>query len=198
MNYQDEEIISAAIDGERVDVTALRRALASNEGQELLASFVLLRAEVVADDLEARELAPVGESRRPSSEREPASWQPRVPRESRARRWFQAGSRVPIRLAASLAALAVAGSFWLGTSWTDHATTPSGGQNVSSGLTPASGQPVGQPATGAPNVATTPGAPPPQSVGAGRTTQSPFDAGEPPRPTRQLRLDLSTSWKAGG
>jgi hypothetical protein len=97
-----DELISAALDGEAVDVTALRDALSAAEGREALAAFLLLKATVVADPAGVRPgldaLAP------------PARPAPRL--------WLVAGRRrVPIGVAASIAAALVIGAFWVGTAW---------------------------------------------------------------------------------
>lgn len=95
----NEELLSAALDGEAVDVAALQEMLRRPEARETLAAFVLLRAAACADGFSesASSLTPsAGRSATPSQ---------------RGRR------RVPLTLAASIAALAVAGSFWLGASW---------------------------------------------------------------------------------
>jgi len=94
MNAHTEELISAAMDGETVDVAALRAALSTADGQRALASFVLLRAATVAgNETSEMGVAHVMEKRTP---------------------WLLRGPRVPTALAASLALVAVAASVWLG------------------------------------------------------------------------------------
>lgn len=92
-----DDLISTALDGERVDVDGLRQALATDEGRKSLAAFVLLRAAVADDDVIPRELeaAPVA-----------------MVKAVRAR---LTGGRVRTAVAASIAILAVGLSFWLGT-----------------------------------------------------------------------------------
>ena len=94
-----DELISAALDGERVDVVALRAALETPDGQRSLAAFVLLRAATADDgDGGAGDLAvPVLGAQTSLARR---GWRP-----------------LPVAVAASLGAVALAGSFWLGTTW---------------------------------------------------------------------------------
>ncbi len=54
-NASRDEVISAALDGERVDLETLGAALGTDEGRRSLAAFVLLRAATVADDIVPRE-----------------------------------------------------------------------------------------------------------------------------------------------
>jgi hypothetical protein len=94
-----DELISAALDGERVDLVDLRAALAEPDGREALASFVLLRAAVASD-----EDAPG-----------PAFYEAMAPvLRPRAGGWLLAGPRIPAAIAASVLIVLAAGSFWLG------------------------------------------------------------------------------------
>ena len=102
-----EATISAALDGERVDLSVLRRALAQENGRTVLASFVLLRAATAADPIEA-------------DERVAARTRATLLR--RTRGWFAPRH---LAVAASVAAMAVAASFWLGAQWQRAATSPS-------------------------------------------------------------------------
>ena len=98
MNQHLEETISAALDGELVDLGQLREALNAPEGRELLAGFLLIRAAATLAVAEPGDLLRVNllkAARRP---------------------WFMAGPQVPGRLAASLAAIVVGGALWLGLS----------------------------------------------------------------------------------
>ena len=103
------ELISAALDAESVDVQALREALATPDGRDALASFLVLRASVAADAVEPR--------------RDAAA----VMAAARARRlsWpVVLGRRIPVGVAASFAMLLTAGAFWAGTTW--NAGRPAG------------------------------------------------------------------------
>jgi hypothetical protein len=97
-----EETLSAALDGEPVDLAELRAALGTATGRDALAAFVLLRSAAVADGA-----WPCAKTASQVIDRFQAD------RERRAHP--VANHRLPAVLAASLAAIAVAGSFWLGT-----------------------------------------------------------------------------------
>jgi hypothetical protein len=154
-----EELISTAFDGESVDVEALRDALSTTDGRDALASLLLLRAAMAADTTQ------------PPTQMAGAATATRV----RERVWsFGVGSRIPLGVAASIAALLVAGSFWLGTSW---------------------------PARGIGSVATQPArqtlgtvAAPPTSVQPPASHQLVSDDGVPPTPTRVLRYTPGVDW----
>jgi hypothetical protein len=94
-----EDLISAALDGEPVDLSGLRAALHTAEGRELLASFVMIRATARAGDIEpsdevpARLRGPVGSSRRG---------------------WWLGGPRIPASIAATLVTVAIAGTLFAG------------------------------------------------------------------------------------
>jgi hypothetical protein len=108
MNIETELAISAALDGERTDIEMLRKALATDEGREILASFVLLRAQVAADDLCPSHVPQVAEqlTQQPSSHT------------SESKVWWRLKSRFSWRVAtASLAIVALVCAFWLGTAW---------------------------------------------------------------------------------
>jgi len=99
-NVPHEELISAALDGERVDVHALKGALSTANGRDALASFLLFRAAMAADTTQ------------PRTHGAPAL----IDRSARGRLWpFGFGPRIPLGIAVSIAALFAAGSFWLGT-----------------------------------------------------------------------------------
>jgi len=154
-----DELISAALDAEPVDVLALREALASAGGRDTLVSFVLLRAAVAADTAMPGAEPAVNMA----AARHPARRWPVVP-----------GWRVPVGIAASIAMLLAAGSFWAGTSWparspetaAAHAGPPSGGAAPSSA---------------------------PSSPGAPRPT----DDDTPPVPARVLRFTPGVDWHEG-
>jgi hypothetical protein len=154
-----DELISAALDAEPVDVIVLREALASAGGRDTLVSFVLLRAAVAADTAtpDADPTANVAAARHP-----PRRW-PVVP-----------GWRVPVGIAASIAMLLAAGSFWAGTSWPARAPDTQAAQ-----AGPSSGG-------GAPSSA-------PAPSGAPRPT----DDDAPPTPTRVLRFTPGVDWHEG-
>lgn len=97
-----DQLISAALDGERVNLEDLRAALASPAGGATAADFILLRAAVSND----RDGAP-GVAVAVAEERQ----HPRHP-------WrLLSWPRVPAGLAASLLLAAAAASFWAGKSW---------------------------------------------------------------------------------
>ena len=109
MNEQlRDELMSTALDGEPVDVEALRTALETPDGQRTLAAFVLLRAATADDGVAGtgRPEVPILAEQTPFA----------------LRRW----RRFPVAAAASLGAVALAGSFWLGTTWVpdERASTP--------------------------------------------------------------------------
>jgi hypothetical protein len=97
-----DELISAALDGERVDPQLLGAALASPSGAATTAEFVLLRAAVNADrDVAPRVAGLVVEKRRDLRH----GWR------------LMPALRVPAGIAASLILAAAAVAFWAGTSW---------------------------------------------------------------------------------
>lgn len=97
-----DELISAALDGECVDVRSLRKVLAAPGGQAAAAEFLLLRAAVAADAAVAPPVMRAAVSDGAEHWRDWRSfWAPRVP----------AG------IAASLAVVSIVGAFWLGRSW---------------------------------------------------------------------------------
>lgn len=97
-NELRDDLISAALDGERVDVNALRRALQTADACQTLAAFVILRAATAADPiLPTRRVAEV------------------VSVAGHARPWWSAPSRLRPAWAASTALLALVAAFWFGT-----------------------------------------------------------------------------------
>ncbi len=157
-----EQTISAAMDGEAVDLELLRQALRTPPGRDALAAFVLLRAACASDaaSLETRAVPPT------------------VAAASRQKFTLRTVSRyrVPAALAASLAALAVAGAFWLGSAWQAPQVTVQ--------LTPPA---AARPAVGAAHAPVVvlpavvrPCAPPP--------------APQPPQPTRVVRYVRGVDW----
>jgi hypothetical protein len=168
MDSEYDDVISAALDGERVDAGALRRALAAPEGRDTLAAFLLLRAAAASDDVEPSEqVCHAVED---------------VVRSGR-RTWFLAGPRVPATLAASLAVAAIAASFWLGTTVRAPNTT----------LVMAAPPAAAHEAPPAPAVAVVG---PNLQVGAGPATGVRVHtvAEEPPKPTRVLRFVPGVDW----
>jgi hypothetical protein len=153
-----DELISAALDGEPVDVAALQRALQQPEARDTLAAFVLLRA-ATADDAHRAADAPPGSGTRAGASQ--PSFAPRT-------RW----SRLPLAVAASLAALAMAGSFWLGASWR---LETAGGRQSSRGKAPALAVPADDPA-----------------ARPGKTAPE-----EPPAPTRHEKFVRGVDWHSG-
>lgn len=154
-----DELISAALDAEPVDVIALREALASSGGRDTLVSFVLLRAAVAADTA----MPGADPALRTAAVYHPQRHWPVVP-----------GWRVPVGIAASIAMLLAAGSFWAGTSWPARSPeAPAAQAGPSSGVaTPSS----------APEL---PGAP------------RPSDDDTPPVPARVLRFTPGVDWHEG-
>jgi hypothetical protein len=97
-NELRDDVISAAIDGEQVDVDELRRALQTEDGRETLAAFVLLRAATAADEiLPTRRVAEFARMT------------------ARSRPLWPAPSRLRLACAASIGLLALVASFWFGT-----------------------------------------------------------------------------------
>ncbi len=94
-----ERTISAAWDGEPVDLDALRAALRTPEGRELLASYALIRAMAAAQDIDPNEDGPA---------------RLHTALAARRRGWLVEGPTVPARLVASLAAVAVGAALWIG------------------------------------------------------------------------------------
>ena len=101
MKVEDaRELISAALDGEEVDLELLQDVLAESGSRDALAAFVLLRAVAAADRCAA----------------EPAhSFVIDTLPESRRTAWWVLNRRVAAYIAASLGVMALAGSLWLGT-----------------------------------------------------------------------------------
>ena len=179
-----DDIISAALDGERVDVEALRRALATDEGRQSLAAFVLLRAATAADDIRPAHPEFVGAELAPPLSDDGVA--PPVPRTRR--NWLLAGARVPAALAASIAIVAVAASFLLGTTLRAPLTLVA--PPIAPATTPAQ---VIVPA-------------PTPAISGDRPSEGFREAGgprlgrvaeEPPKPTRVLRFEWGVDWRAG-
>jgi negative regulator of sigma E activity len=154
-----DELISAALDAEPVDVIALREALTSAGGRDTLVSFVLLRAAVAADTaMPGTDLAAhVAAARHPQRHRRVVpSW------------------RVPVGIAASIAVLLAAGSFWAGTSWPARSANPPTAQ-----AGPSSGAAA------------------PSSAPASASAPRPADDDAPPIPARVLRFTPGVDWHEG-
>jgi hypothetical protein len=96
-NELRDDLISAALDGEPVDVEALRRVLRNEDGRETLAAFVILRAATAADGIQP--------TKRVAKFAEGVAGPRRL--------W--SSSRLRLACAASVALLALAGAFLLGT-----------------------------------------------------------------------------------
>jgi hypothetical protein len=143
-----DELVSAALDGELVDVEALREVLERADARETLAAFVLLRAAAAAD----RDVLPAGE------------------RGVRAPSGSQRRPRIPIGIAASLAAMAVAGSFWLGTMWRPNGSDVAGPPAQQGGVAQS------------------------RPAGAAEEKDGP---GQPPTPSRRVQFELGTEWQPG-
>jgi hypothetical protein len=153
-----DELISAALDGEPVDVDALQRALQRPEARDTLAAFVLLRAATADDAHRAADASPGSRTRAGAGQ---PTFAPRT-------RW----NRLPLAVAASLAALAMAGSFWLGATWRlESAGGRQSGQENAPALTVPADDPAARP---------------------GRTA-----ADEPPTPTRHEKFVRGVDWHSG-
>lgn len=96
-----DEMISAAFDGESVDLGQLQAALATPEGRAAASEFLLLRATVAADKDMAPRVLTAGARDVPNVR---ATWQ------------LFLAPRVPASIAASLILLASAGALWAGMS----------------------------------------------------------------------------------
>jgi hypothetical protein len=144
-NDTRDELISAALDAEPVDVHALRAALATPEGREVLASFLLLRAVVVGDAI-----APQAD---PTAVAAAAGVRP--PRWARPFAWqVQAG------VAASLTIVLTLGAFWLGTAWQQRSMLLPSSQPPARASAPASALSEGARLTGSRSQAAENGVPP--------------------------------------
>ena len=168
-----DDLISAALDGERVEVEALRAALGTAEGRDSLAAFVLLRAATATDDVA------------------PERWPEHVPVIARARRsrWLLAAPRVPVAWAASLAVLAIAASFWFGTTLRAPTATLV--------LVAPPTAPVATLATPIVDAATAAFAgsqPSDQGPRVAAASRLHRPVGDPPKPTRVLRFVPGVDW----
>jgi hypothetical protein len=140
----NHELISAALDGEHVDVQALKGALSTADGRDALASFLLLRAAMAADTMQP-----------------PSKAVPAVIRERGGgrRSSFGFGVRIPFGVAASIVVFAAAASFWLGT--VRHAGDFNSGSGRTSTQTSAvAAQPSSDPPSSFHQQETAPGVPP--------------------------------------
>ncbi len=180
------ELVSAALDGERVDVGALRRVLAAPEGRDALAAFLLLRAAAAADEIAAGE--DVVHAVEEAVRREGAGIRPNA-RVTTRRPWYVAGPRVPATWAAALALIAVAASLWGALTLRVPATT----------LVVQAPAPATHPIE--PTIAPAPPQVPARvivSVPAGRPrTSRPQPPEQPPTPTRVLRFVPGVDWVSG-
>jgi hypothetical protein len=112
MENENEILISAALDGERVDVETLRQVLETGEGQRLLASFLLIRAEIAADGITPSRALCLEEIEAGS-----VTQAVEIQRKARKHIWRVAGMRIPISVTACLVLAALTASFWLGSAW---------------------------------------------------------------------------------
>jgi anti-sigma factor RsiW len=97
MTLTDEELVSACLDGEPVDATALAQALSRPEARDALVDFMLLRARVLGDPAHPR-----------------SDFEPRVRRRMEAETVPWWSRRLGRSAAAAAAVVAVATSYWLG------------------------------------------------------------------------------------
>jgi hypothetical protein len=201
MNEKHEELISAALDGEAVDLVELKRALAVEEGRELLASFVLLRAELAADGIVPGRLP---QSADPDSVPCPAvevDFHPPAMVASRGPRvfyWMRNGPRVSLGLAASIAILAVAGAFWAGLALRANVVLQPAAQEAQSHPKVHVAAPAVSSETSAPApVEQKISAPKTSSAGPQKDVKTPSwktILTEPPKPARVLRFIPGTDW----
>ena len=177
-----DDLISTALDGERVDVDALRAALASAEGRDGLAAFVLLRAAMAADDVRPeKQLAPTADA---------------VTRQAGG---TNVGRRARLALAASIAACAVAGSFYAGVTFRAPLTTLT---LVAPPAATAPQSPISTP-TARPEMDAAsriaPGIPARSTFAntrASGTRRSARPTDDPPKPTRVLRFVPGVDWRS--
>jgi len=169
-NENRDDLISAALDGEPVDVDALRRVLGTEDGRESLAAFLMLRAATAADALIPS---------RPLSQVVQAVGPPRIPMPVR--------SRLRLACAASVALLTLLGAFWFGSTLRAPVTTltliaPPTVPTMTATLprvdTPANAAAIQHPATAAPLLTVSP-------------RRTPL---EPPKPTRSLSFVPGVDW----
>lgn len=196
MNNQ-EEIISAALDGEQVNVQELARALQTAEGRETLAAFTMLRAMTAADnDTPAvATWSPVTMAVRLQKQSQ-AGW-------LRSARWLPlAGYRVPAALAATIAVAAVALSFWLGTEWpggrqsTGTATARSGSVRPAPGSTDSQRKvSAAAPEQGSTAGTPRPCTPSPDALTVTQPRLAPTAAAVIPKPTRFLKFVTGVDWE---
>ena len=204
MNEKHEELISAALDGEAVDLVELKRALAVEEGRELLAAFVLLRAELAADGIlpsHLPQLADLGSL--PCQPVEVGSRSPAIVahRGPRGLHWLRTGPRVSLGLAASIAILAVAGAFWAGLAWRANVAPQPAAQEAQSNpkvhaAAPAVSSEISASAPAEQKISA------PKTSSAGprkdvKTTSRKTIPTEPPKPARVLRFIPGTDWSVG-
>ncbi len=179
MNDSDlEDIVSAALDGEAVDLCALRRALGSDEGRHLLASCVLIRATANAGDLEP------GEEFRARLQQSVV--RPRA-------RWLLAGPRIPASLAASLVVIAIVATLVAGRpARKDTAAVERQRATAPASLAPPASATTTQvaPAVQVPGIAVGSAAQQPEH----RATVPVLKLPDPPKPSRVLRFE---DWRHG-
>ncbi len=179
-----DELISAALDGERVDLHELSAVVATAAGRDTLAAFLMLRAAVASEDAEP------DEQPRPSA----AVVQPPRPR-----RWSLSGARVPLGIAASILVLSVAGSFWLGTlsrrsTVMEESTRPAAAVQAGTARETTAASPDPRPRGTSDRIG------PETSVAPGKGPQGgarDSRPDEPPTPTRLLRFEPGVDWHSG-
>lgn len=179
-NQELEQTISAAWDGEPVDLDRLRAALQTAVGRETLASYALIRATAAAGDIEP---SAEGAARLRASIGAPRRW------------WLVAGPAVPARLAASLAVVAVATASWVGVTWRPQGPAPSStttvaGPTADRGLPATPKEQALSRSAGEQAPAPAPRTPVQSHPGSNAFREA------PPTPTRtiQLVVDESGSW----
>lgn len=171
-NELREDLISAALDGEQVDVEALRGVLRNEDGRETLAAFVLLRAATAADQiLPTRSVAEFAQ--RAAGARRLCSFAP---------------SRLRIACAASVVFLALVGAFWVGTTLR--------GPEISLQVVAAPTAPAMATAPPVTNVPASPASGDHRASMSVRASDLPlvWAVPEPPTPTRRLSFVPGVDW----
>jgi hypothetical protein len=170
-NELRDDVISAAIDGERVDLDALRRALRTEDGRETLAAFVLLRAATAGDEIlptrRAAEFAGIA---------------------GQSRLWWFAPARLRLACAASIAVLALVASFWFGTTVHGPVVT------VSPLAPPPPPAMVSAPPTTVAPTGIVPRNDPGPTTGHAASLVPVRTLWEPPKPTRRLSFVPGVDW----
>jgi hypothetical protein len=199
MKCEDAMVISAALDGERVDLGTLRGALAGEDDRKMLASFVLLRAEIAADDICPSRSLHIADIETASSG---ATWaaRRRLPAGAQAEpSWHHrlvADQRARISVVAALASLAMACAFWFGTVWQSTAPQGAASRMVGSHVPPADAGSADLLPGGRADTDRATSVEDQRFDGSSGPSQRTLPA-EPPKATRVLRYLPGTDWRPG-